>query len=64
MEVSRLDAIKILCRIADQDDPYWDHITDDWYDEKTDTWPSIYDVFEAIGVSNGEVDTARQGGDK
>ena len=54
MEISRIDAIKILDKATDKDDPYWDNVTDDWYDEKNDNWPTIFDVFIALGITAEE----------
>jgi hypothetical protein len=54
MKISRIDAIKIIDRATDKDDPFWEHIVEDWYDEKNDDIPSIYDVLVALGVTEAE----------
>ena len=54
MKISRKDAIQIIEKITNQEDPYWDDITEDWYDEEKDDWPTIEDVFEALGISKKE----------
>lgn len=53
-ELSRIDAIRILDGATCQDDPFWENIVQDWYDEESDTIPSIFDVLSAIGVSREE----------
>lgn len=53
-ELSRLDAIRIIDRATDHDDPYWDNVVEDWYDEETDSWPSLQHVFSALGVTEQE----------
>lgn len=54
MKITRKDAIKIIEKITYREDPYWEVITDDWYDETKDDWPTIIDVFEALGISKEE----------
>lgn len=53
-KLSRLDAIKIIEAITDKDDPAWEWAVEDWYDEETDTMPTIYEVLSALGVSEAE----------
>lgn len=53
-KLTRVEAIKILERATDHDDPYWENVVDDHYDEATDTMPSIMDVFAALGVTREE----------
>ena len=50
-KLSRSQAISLVDRASDQDDPYWSNVVEDHYDEATDTMPSIYDLFAALGVS-------------
>ena len=52
--LTKKQAIKLLDRVTDQDDPYWESLVDDYYDEETDTMPSIYHVFAALGVTAEE----------
>lgn len=54
MKLSRIDAIKIIDRATDRDDPYWENVVEDWYDKKRDDMPSIMDVFAALGVTETE----------
>ena len=54
MKLSRIDAIKIIDRVTDNDDPYWERVVEDWYDEKKDDMPSIMDVLSALGVTEAE----------
>ena len=53
-KLSRIDAIRIIENITDKDDPAWEWAVEDWYDEDTDTMPSIYAVLSAIGVTEEE----------
>lgn len=52
--LTREDAIRLFDRATDRDDPFWEHLTDDFYDEATDTLPTIDQVFEALGVTGEE----------
>jgi len=52
--ITRSQAIKILDRATDKDDPHWEFVVDDFYDEDSDTMPSIFHVFAAIGVTEEE----------
>ena len=56
--MQRQDAITIFFKAIDQDDPYWDLLVDDWYDEKTDTEPSQWDVGRALGFTDNEMELA------
>lgn len=53
-KLSRIQAIEIISSITDQDDPYWENHVEDYYDEDSDTMPSIYHVFAALGVTEQE----------
>jgi hypothetical protein len=57
-QLSRIEAIKVLDRATDHDDPYWDGVVEDHYDELSDTMPSIMDVFAALGVTKAEYEKA------
>ena len=37
-----------------QDDPYWDYIVEDYYDEDADTMPSIQHLYDALGITREE----------
>ncbi len=60
MNVTRDQAIKIIDRITNLYgcgfDDWWVDMMDDFglYDEESDKFPSIYDVFAAIGVTEEE----------
>lgn len=56
--LSRQDSIKLICKVTDQDDPFWEQLVDEWYDEETDTMPSIYDVLGILGIAAHEIDAA------
>jgi len=56
--ITREQAIKIICKISDQDDPYWEMLVDDYYDEKSDSMPTIYDVLAPLGITRAEIDIA------
>ena len=56
--LTREQAIKLICQITDQDDPFWENLVDEFYDEETDTMPTIFDVLRPLGVTKDEIDTA------
>jgi len=62
MKLTREEAIKILIRVTDKDDPYWENLVDEYYDEATDTMPIFDDVLRAIGVSDEELKMAWEEG--
>ena len=53
--LTREQAIKVVLKIVDKDDPYWDNIVEDYYDEESDSWPTSDEVFEGLGISKEEV---------
>jgi hypothetical protein len=53
-KLTKKQAIKIIEKIADQDDPYWDDAVEDFYDEDSGAIPSIFHVFAALGVTEDE----------
>lgn len=53
-KLTKSQAIQLLERITDHDDPYWDYIVEDYYDEDTDTMPSIYHLYDALGITKSE----------
>lgn len=53
-KLTKAQAIQLLERITDHDDPYWDYIVEDYYDEDTDTMPSIYHLYDALGITKSE----------
>lgn len=53
--LTRIDAIKLIDRATtDKEDPYWEGVVEDHYDEKTDSMPSIFHVLAALGVTEAE----------
>lgn len=57
--ISRTEAIKVFFRAIDHDDPYWDTLTEEFYDEATDSWPSQWDVGLALGFTIDEMAEAQ-----
>ncbi len=53
--LNREQAIKVVLKIIEKDDPYWDYIVEEFYDEESDSWPTIDEVFEGLGISKEEV---------
>lgn len=53
-DLTKTEALKIFEHFTDRDDPEWDNAVEDHYDEATDSWPSIYDVLRALGVTRAE----------
>ncbi|MEN8171378.1 MAG: hypothetical protein ABFS03_00710 [Chloroflexota bacterium] len=56
--LTKNQAIKLIERATDKDDPYWEYLVEEFYDELTDTMPSIYHVFLALGVTEKEYKNA------
>ncbi len=54
--LTREQAIEIIVRVSDQDDPYWESMVEDYYDEKSDSIPTIYDVLKPLGITKEEID--------
>jgi len=54
MQISKIDAIKILDAATDEDNDHWEHATEEYYDEETDECPTIFDVLIALGVTKEE----------
>lgn len=52
--LSRIEAIRILDSATDKDDPFWENVVQDFYDEKADTMPTVMDVLAALGVTKAE----------
>lgn len=53
-KLTKAEAIRIIDLITDKDDPYWVDTVEDYYDEETDSWPTIYQVFAALGITKEE----------
>ena len=54
-KLTRAEAIKMLVRVTEQDDPYWENLIDEFYDEDTDLMPTLDDVLGAVGISIAEI---------
>jgi hypothetical protein len=52
--LSRVEAVRIIDRATDKDDPFWEGVVQDHYDEKADNMPTIMDVLAALGVTEAE----------
>ncbi len=53
-KLTRIQAVRVLDRATDRDDPYWEGVVEDHYDEKADNMPTIMDVLAALGVTKEE----------
>ena len=53
-KLTRAQAIQLINAMTDKDDPYWSNLVDDFYDEATDTMPTIYHIFDALGVTKDD----------
>lgn len=53
-KLTRIEAVRILDRATDKDDPFWEHVVEDHYDEGDDNMPTIMDVLAALGVTKEE----------
>ena len=52
--LTKSQAIKLLERITNNCDPYWDEVVNDNYDEANDTMPSVYHLYIALGITEQE----------
>lgn len=52
--LTRQQAISLLDSITDQEDPYWENIVEDFYHEETDTMPSVFHLFAALGITKDD----------
>ena len=52
--LTKTEAIQLIESLTDKDDPYWSNVVEDHYDEDTDSWPSIYQVFAGLGITEEE----------
>ncbi len=55
-KITREDSIRLFCRVTDKDDPYWADLVEDFYDEGTDTMPTIYEMLAPLGITREEID--------
>lgn len=53
-QLSRIEAVRIIDRATDKDDPFWEHVVEDHYNEKEDNLPTIMDVLASLGVTEAE----------
>ena len=54
--ITRQQAIQLICRATNHDDPFWSDFVEEYYDEKSDTMPTIYDVLRPLGITKKEID--------
>ena len=55
MKITRKQAIRVMTKLLDQDGIEWVLNDCDLYDEEADDMPDMYDIFEALGVTEEEV---------
>ncbi len=53
-KLTKKQAIGLIDKATNKDDPYWEWVVEDYYDEDTDSWPTIYHIFAALGVTESE----------
>lgn len=53
-KLTRIEAVRILDNATDKDDPFWESVVEDHYDEKADNMPTIMDVLAALGITKEE----------
>lgn len=56
--INREQALKVFFRAIDHEDPYWDSLLEEFYDEETDSFPSQWEVGAALGFSDEEMEKA------
>lgn len=56
--INRDQAIKVFFMAVDHEDPYWGNLMDDYYDEKTDSFPTQRAVGRALGFTDLEMEIA------
>jgi hypothetical protein len=57
-KLTREQAIKLIDDLTFKDDPYWEEFVSDYYHEATDSMPTIYHIFKALGVTKEEYQKA------
>jgi hypothetical protein len=57
-ELTKAQAIKLIDDLTFKDDPYWEEFVCDYYHEATDSMPTIYHIFAALGVTKQEYEEA------
>lgn len=50
-KLTRQQAIRLLEQITNNEDPYWSDVVEEYYDEETDTCPSIFHLYDALGIT-------------
>jgi len=55
-KLTRKQAIRIILNLTYQDDPFWENLVEDFYDDTDDTMPTIDDVLKPLGVSKKEIE--------
>jgi hypothetical protein len=58
MKVKREDAIQLICHAVENmsETSYEIMLEDNYYDEETDTLPSMTDVLLAVGMTKAEIE--------
>lgn len=52
--LTKQDAIRLVDNATDKESPAWEWLVEDFYDENTDTMPTIYHIMSALGVTESE----------
>lgn len=56
-DLTREEALRIIMRATDQE-AGWEEWVEDFYDEETDSMPSIYEVLKPFGITEEEINSA------
>lgn len=59
-KITRLQAIKLILTATYQDDPYWADLVEDYYDEESDTMPTIFDMLEPLNITKEDIKQAEK----
>ncbi len=54
--LTRTQAIKLLLSATTQGNDFWVKLVSDYFDQATNTMPTIYDVLRPLGISKEEID--------
>ena len=57
-EITREEALRLFFKAIDHDDPYWENLMQDFYDEESENFPSQWQVGKALGFSVEEMERA------
>ena len=53
-QLTKIQAISLIDQVTDLDDPFWENLVGEFYDEETDTMPTIGHVLIALGITESE----------